>query len=86
MTYEGIAKGRTIELAASLPYPDGQRLRISVEPAHEEHSTDSPQRIREAMRAPPHLDDADVDALEAAIEAGMIPVSQNGVFDAGHRR
>ena len=86
MTYMGIAKGRTIELEAALPYPDGQPVSVSVEPVLEELPLGSPARILKAMHELPHLDPADVDALDAAIEQGKLPVRHEGIFDTENGR
>jgi hypothetical protein len=36
--------------------------------------------LRNAMNAPPRLNDADLDALDEAIEQGKLPVDQLGPF------
>ncbi len=82
-SYKGVAHGRTIEVDAHLPYPDGQRVRVTVEPISESLRTGGAERIRQAMRAPPHLDSLDVDELERAIESAKLPVRTSGLFDAG---
>ena len=42
MNYKGIAKGKTIELAELLPYPDGQPVSVEVEPLAEQPQAGSP--------------------------------------------
>lgn len=41
----------------------------------------SPAAVLKAMLAPPHVDAADVDELEAAIASGRLPVRYDGEFD-----
>ena len=81
MTYRGIAKGKTIELEESLPYRNGQRVRVSVEPLTKQQMTGSPVAILQAMDAPPHLAPEAVDEMLQAIEDGKLPVQSKGVFD-----
>ena len=81
MNYKGIAKGKTIELAEILPYPDGQPVSVEVEPLAEQPQAGSPMAIRQVMHEPPHLTREDVDELERAIAAGKLPVQQGSVFD-----
>jgi predicted HTH domain antitoxin len=40
--------------------------------------------VLQAMHAPPHLDSADVDELDRAIEAGRMPPRFQGVFEQGN--
>ncbi len=68
MIYKGIARGRIIELEEPLPYQEGQRISVSVEPTDGESPLGSATRILGAMHEPPHLDGADVDELERAIQ------------------
>lgn len=63
MVYRGIARGNIIELEESLPYAEGQPLRISVEPCAGQFQPGSPAAIQWAMHEPPHLACEDVDAL-----------------------
>ena len=84
MTYKGVARGRTIELEESLPYPEGQPVNVSVEPTRERLSAGSPTAVRRAMHQAPHLDSTDVDHLERAIAEGEIPLRHGGVFDDGN--
>ncbi|OGG45977.1 MAG: hypothetical protein A3F84_17365 [Candidatus Handelsmanbacteria bacterium RIFCSPLOWO2_12_FULL_64_10] len=83
MIYRGIAKGKTIELETLLPYPEGQPIRVSVEPLTAQSRSGSPVAIRQAMHEPPHLSSGEVDELEQAIELGKLPVRQEGVFEKG---
>ena len=85
MIYKGIAKGKTIELETLLPYPEGQAIRVSVEPLSAQFSSGSPDLIRQAMHEPPHLSSGEVDELEQAMEAGKLPVRQEGVFEEGRQ-
>ena len=41
----------------------------------------SPERLRQIMRQPPHLQPGDAAALEEAIRAGRRPARSGGVFD-----
>ena len=83
MSYVGIAKGKTIELEEQLPYPEGQPIRILVEPFAGSLHPGSPAAIRQVMHEPPHLRREDVAELEQAIEEGRLPVRQKSVFDEG---
>jgi len=84
VTYKGLAKGKVIELQEPLPYPEGQPINVSVEPAPNDLPSNSPQRIRQAMDEPPHLEPEDVDALEQLIQDGKLPVHQENPFDIRH--
>lgn len=81
MTYRGVAKGKTIEFEETLPFPEGQTLDVSVEPASPAGPVGSPAAVLEAMRQPPHIDSADVDELERLIAEGQLPAVDRGVFD-----
>lgn len=83
MNYKGIVKGKTIELEESLPYADGQPVRVLVEPLIGQPQAGSPVVVRQAMHEPPRLKWKDVDELERAIEEAKLPVGQEGVFDDG---
>ena len=83
MNYRGRAKGNTIELAESLPFPDGQPLRVEVEAWPVTARAGSAQAVRQAMGALPHLGTADVSVLESAIERGKIPVGESWSFNEG---
>ena len=81
MNYRGRAKGNTIELAESLPFPDGQSLRVEVEAWPVMARAGSAQTVRQAMGSLPHLGAADVSVLESAIEHGKIPVAESWSFN-----
>jgi hypothetical protein len=81
MTYRGVVKGKTIELEEPLPYPEGQPVRVSVEPMTAPLRPGSPEAILRVMREAPHVSEEDVDELERAIAEGQLPVQQEGVFD-----
>lgn len=83
MSYKGIARGKTIEMEESLPYPEGQPVSVVVEPLAEQLQVGSPAAIRQAMHEPPHLAWEDVDELERVIEEAKLPVRQDSVFDDG---
>ena len=46
----------------------------------------SAQAILRAMREGPHLEEADADALMAAIDSAQLPPEQGGIFDEEHPR
>ena len=54
-------------------------LKLLVE-SNAERRAASPAAILRVISEPPHLDGADVDALDAAIAAGRLPVRMHGVF------
>jgi len=81
VNYRGRAKGNTIELAESLPFPDGQSLRVEVEAWPVMARAGSAQAVRQAMGSLPHLATADVSVLESAIEHGEIPVAESWSFN-----
>ncbi len=81
MTCKGIARGKLIELEEPLPFSEGQRLKVSVEPTQDDAHLGSPTLVLEAVSKPPHLDCADVDEFERAIDEGRLSVRPNGVFD-----
>lgn len=82
MTYKGVIKARAIQLDQPLPYPEGQTVKVSIEPVTMGPAPGSPAAVREGMHRPPHVDPKDVDALEAVIERGKLPVRSAGVLDA----
>lgn len=86
MTYKGIIRGKMIELEERLPYPEGQPVMISVQPVVAKLHPGSPAAIRQAMHEPPHLQWADVDALERVITEGQLPVHPEGAFDQSATR
>ncbi len=55
------------------------RLRSLVKPAPEPKRGSAAALLR-AMQSPPHLSDADVDELDAAIAAGRMPVQTQDLF------
>ncbi len=81
MTVKGRIHGKTIELAEALPYADGQEVTVFVVARGPTPPYGSAAALLDVLRQPPHIDPADVDELERAIEAGKIPVSYRGVFD-----
>lgn len=81
MTIKGTIRGKMIELFQPLPFPDGQEVTVSILPESPQAPFGSPQVLLDAVRRPPHVDPADVDELERAIEAGKIPVCYKGAFD-----
>ncbi len=56
-------------------------MTVSVVAGGSTPSYGSAAAILEVVRLPPHIDPADVDEFERAIEAGKIPISYRGVFD-----
>jgi hypothetical protein len=74
------AHGNRIEFEEALPFADGQRVRVSVEPLSAAPRKGSPAAILEALRKPPHLAWEDVDELERLIEESKLPLSK-GEFD-----
>jgi hypothetical protein len=81
MIYKGLAKGKIIELEESLPYREGQPIRISVDIITEHSGLGSPKAVLLAMHEPPHLRPEDVDELEQEIEKSKLPMRQKGIFD-----
>ncbi len=72
MTYRGLAKGKIVELDEPLPYPVGQPVYVSIQPAPSSNVIERgrPEDVLRAMKAPPHLTADDVDELDCSIEAG----------------
>jgi hypothetical protein len=62
------AHGNRIEFEEALPYADGQRVRVSVEPLSAEPRKGSAVAILNALRSAPQINSADVDELERLIE------------------
>ncbi len=60
--------------------PEGTEFPVHFE---EPHRRGSPQAILAVMDSLPDLDPSLFDELEAAIEAGKLPVRSEGVFDRG---
>jgi hypothetical protein len=82
MAYNGVVKGKTIELEEPLPYPEGQPVRVSVEPITAQLRPGSPAAIRQVMHAAPHLRPEDVDELERAIALGKLVFQKQGDHSA----
>ena len=62
----------------------GEKLSGELEPAATGRpAARSAAAVLQAMRAPPHLDSADVDELERAVQAGRMPARFDGVFARG---
>ena len=76
MSYTGWIKGRTIELDEPLPFTDGQLVKVSLETMAPSGRSGSPQAVLEATRQSPHLIQADVAALEAAIHDAKLPAHE----------
>ena len=76
MIYQGVVRGRIIELDEALPFGDGQVVRVVIEsiapPEHRQPG--SPAAVLDAMDGPPHVDPALVDQLEQYIRQGTLPV------------
>ncbi len=81
MTCKGIVKGKTIELEQPLPYPEGQPVNITVQPAHREDIPGSPACVLRAMDELEHLEPGDIEEFEKAIREGKLPVRYTGIFD-----
>jgi len=81
MTYTGIARGKTIELEEQVPYPDGQRVKIAIEPIYAKAKPGSPSDILTVVRSLPDIALEDVAELERVIACGKLPVSSKGIFD-----
>lgn len=83
MSYRGLTKGRTIELEEPLPFPEGQAVRVSVEPWGSTARLGSPQAILQAVRAVPHLRPFEVDGLETAIGLAKLSVRAGVALNEG---
>lgn len=83
MTVQGTANGKSIELDEPLPFPDGKRLTVNVEPELDvdELPLGSPARILKAMREPPHITKEDTDELLRLIDEDKRPPNDRGCFD-----
>lgn len=81
MTYTGIAKGKTIELEERVPFPDGQRVKIAIEPILAKAKSGSPSDILTIVRSLPDIDVEDVAELERLIACGKLPISSKSIFD-----
>jgi hypothetical protein len=63
----------------------GEKLSGVLEPAATgKPATGSATAVLQAMHAPPHLDGADVDELERAVQAGHMPARRDGIFEQGN--
>ncbi|MBI3853726.1 MAG: hypothetical protein HY298_26070 [Verrucomicrobia bacterium] len=83
MNYRGLAKGMKIELEEPLPFPEGQAVRVSVEPCTSASRVGSPPAVLQAVRDFPHLHAVDLDELEAALESARLPVHAGIVLNEG---
>jgi hypothetical protein len=81
MNYKGWIKGRTIEVAEPLPFAEGQLVKVSLEAMASSARSGSPQAILEATRQSPHLLQADVAALETAIQDAKLPAVEGFVLN-----
>jgi hypothetical protein len=62
----------------------GEKLSGKLEPAAiGQPAAGSSAAVLQAMRAPPHLDSADVDELERAVQASRMPARFGGIFERG---
>jgi hypothetical protein len=78
--YKGIVNGKTIRLDKRLPFPEGQPVKVSVEPLEETLHPGYAMTIKQVMHEEPHLHWDDVDELEHLIGEGRLPVHQESVF------
>jgi hypothetical protein len=81
MSYKGWIKGRTIELSEPLPFAEGQFVKVSVEKIAPFVRSGSPQAVLAATRQSPHVLQADVTALEAAIQDGKLPSNEGFILN-----
>jgi len=81
MNYKGRIKGRTIELAEPLPFAEGQLVKVSLEAIALSTRSGSPQAVLEATCQSPHLPQADVAALEAAIQDAKLPAHEGFILN-----
>jgi len=79
MSYKGVANGRIIELEEPLPYTEGQRVSVLIEPA-------SPMSILKVLQNLPDIAAEDVDELEGLIKSGKLPVRIQGEFGGEEAR
>jgi hypothetical protein len=70
-----VARGNRIEFDEPLPFADGQKVRVSVEPLSAHLRRGSAAAILRAVHSAPHLDSADVDELERLIEEGKLSLA-----------
>lgn len=83
MDFIGVVRGKRIELVDILPYPEGQVVKISIEPLEEQLQPGSPLAIRQMMHQSPHLTEEDMAELEQVMVEDKLPVYQESVFDEG---
>ena len=78
MVLRGIVKGKTIELDAPLPFPEGEAIRVTVErlPAN-----DVVDAALLAVKEPPHLSREDIEAFNRSLNESRLPMSEGGIFD-----
>ena len=57
--------------------PEGTEVSVLID----EPEIGTAQALVAAARQPPHLQPGDIEALEEAIEAGKLPVRDEGIFD-----
>jgi hypothetical protein len=76
-----LSPGEQLKLMAQI----GAKLSAELAPvAIGQPATGSAAAVLQAMRAPPHLDNTDVDELERAVQAGRMPARYEGIFERGH--
>jgi hypothetical protein len=77
MRYKGVARGGVVQLEDGVTLPEGTNVTVLVpEPVR-----GSPAAVLHAMLGLPAVDPREVDELERAVEAGRLPVRQQGVFE-----
>ncbi len=81
MSYKGIVQGKRIELEESLPYIDGQPVRVSIQPLEKDLRVGTPEAIRNAMQAPPRIGREAADEFDRLIEDAKLPVRPGRVFE-----
>lgn len=81
MTYTGVARGKTIELDERVPYPEGQLVKISIEPIRSRARKGSPQEILAIVKSLPEIDLEYVAELERGIACGQMPVRSRSIFE-----
>jgi hypothetical protein len=72
--------GKVLIPLGPVDLPIGAELDIEVRD-RSDPERGSPAAVLRAMRAPPHLEPGDAEALERAIEEGRLPVRATGAFD-----
>ncbi len=81
MSYRGWIKGRTIEMDEPLPFAEGQAVKVFVETMAPSARSGSPRTILEATHQFPHLVQADIAALEAAIQDAKLPTGEGFILN-----